>query len=95
MTKLHVGYANANDKFKQVMTGYVASRKLTKNKKKTVEKNNNQVLDSDNAVGISNQNEAPKTILEDDISVDEKPVVKSKAQHVSDFCVKILSTMEG
>ena len=95
LTKLHVGYANANDKFKQVMTGYVASRKLTKNKKKTVEKNNNQVLDSDNAVGISNQNEAPKTILEDEISVDEKPVVKSKAQHVSDFCVKILSTMEG
>ena len=95
LTKLHVGYANANDKFKQVMTGYVASRKLTKNKKKTVEKNNSQVLDSDKAVGISNQNEAPKTILEDDISVDEKPVVKSKAQHVSDFCVKILSTMEG
>ena len=95
LTKLHVGYANANDKFKQVMTGYVASRKLTKNKKKTVEKNNNQVLDSDNALGISNQNEAPKTILEDEISVDKKPAVKSKAQHVSDFCVKILSTMEG
>ena len=38
MTKLHVGYANANDKFKQVMTGYVASQKLTKNKKKLVEK---------------------------------------------------------
>ena len=92
LTKLHVGYANANDKFKQLMTGYVASRK---NKKKTVEKNNNQVLDSDNAVGISNQNEVPKTILEDEISVDEKPVVKSKVQHVSDFCVKILSTMEG
>ena len=95
LTKLQVGYANANDKFKQVMTGYVASRKLTKTKKKTVEKNNNQVLDSDNAVGISNQKEAPKTILEDEVSVDEKPVVKSKVQHVSDFCVKILSTMEG
>ena len=95
LTKLHVGYANANDKFKQVMTGYVASRKLTKNKKKIVEKNNNKVLDSDNAVGISNQNEAPKTILEDEISVDEKPVVKSKVQHVIDFCVKIFSTMEG
>ena len=95
LTKLHVGYANANDKFKQVMTGYVASRKLTKNKKKTVEKNNNQVLYSDNAVCISNQNEAPKTILEDEISVDEKPVVKSKVLHVIDFCVKIFSTMEG
>ena len=96
MTKLHVGYANANDKFKQVMTGYVASQKLTKNKKKLVEKNNNKILDSDDVlVGIPNQNEALKTKLEDEISVDKKPVVKSKVQHVSEFCVKILSTMEG
>ena len=96
MTILHVGYANANDKFKQVMTGYVASQKLTKNKKKLVEKNNNKILDSDDVlVGIPNQNEALKTKLEDEISVDKKPVVKSKVQHVSEFCVKILSTMEG
>ena len=96
LTKLQVGYANANDKFKQVMTGYVASRKLTKKKKDLVENNNNQVLDSDDSiVGIPNQNEALKTKLEDEISVDKKPAVKSKAQHVSDFCVKILSTMEG
>ena len=96
MTKLHVGYANANDKFKQVMTGYVASQKLTKNKKKLVEKNNNKILDSDDVlVGIPNQNEALKTKLEDEISVNEKPVVKSKVQYVSEFCVKILSTIEG
>ena len=96
MTKLHVGYANANDKFKQVMTGYVASQKLTKNKKKPVEKNNNIILDSDDVlVGIPNQNEALKTRLEDEISVNEKPVVKSKVQYVSEFCVKILSTIEG
>ena len=96
LTKLHVGYANANDKFKQVMTGYVALQKLPKNKKKPVEKNNNEILDSDDVlVGIPNQNEALKTKLEDEISVDKKPVVKSKVQHVSEFCVKILSTMEG
>ena len=96
MTKLHVGYANANDKFKQVMTGYVASQKLTKNKKKLVEKNNNKILDSDDVlVGIPNQNEALKTNLEDEISVKEKPVVKSKVQYVSKFCMKILSTIEG
>ena len=28
LTKLHVGYANANDKFKQIMTGYVSSQKI-------------------------------------------------------------------
>ena len=96
LTKLHVGYANANDKFKQVMTGYVASRRLTKNKKKPVEKNNNKILDSDDVlVGIPNQNETLKTKLEDEISVNEKPVVKSKVQYVSEFCVKILSTIEG
>ena len=96
LTKLHVGYANANDKFKQVMTGYVASQKLTKNKKKPVEKNNNKIFDSDDVlVGIPNQNEALKTKLEDEISVNEKPVVKSKVQYVGEFCVKILSTMEG
>ena len=93
LTKLHVGFANADNKFKQVMTGYVASRKLTQTKKKPVEENNNQNLDSD--VGISNRNEALKTKLEGEISIEEKPVPKSKVQHVSDFCVKFLSTMEG
>merc|ERR1719411_430593 len=87
LTKLHVGFANADNKFKQVMTGYVASQKLTQTKKKPVEENNNnQILDSD--VGISNHNEALKTKLEDEISVGEKPVPKSKAQRVNDFCVK-------
>ena len=96
LTKLHVGYANANEKFKQVMTGYVASRRLTKNKKKPVEKNNNKILDSDDVLaGIPNQNEVLKTKLEDEISVNEKPVVKSKVQNVSEFCVKILSRIEG
>ena len=97
LTTLRVGITNkAEDKFKQMMTGYVASRKLvTETKKKPVEKNNNQILDSAD-VGISNHNEeALKTKLEDEISVEEKPVPKNKAQRVNDFCVKILSTMEG
>merc|ERR1712183_126762 len=93
LTKLHVGFTNPESKFKQVMTGFVAARKLTQAKKKPVEENNNQILDSD--VGISNNNEALKTKLEDEISIDVKPVPKSKAQRVSDFCTKILSTMEG
>merc|ERR1719219_3263894 len=46
-------------------------------------------------VAISNHNEALKTKLEDEISIEVKPVPKSKAQRVSDFCTKILSTMEG
>merc|ERR1712020_261059 len=80
-------------KFKQVMTGFVAARKITQTKKKPVEENNNQILDSDE--GISNKNDALKTKLEDEISIEVKPVPKSKAQRVSDFCTKILSTMEG
>ena len=67
LTKLHVGFANANDKFKQFMTGYVASQKLiTQTKKKPVEENNNQILDSDVVVGMPNHNnEDLKTKLED------------------------------
>merc|ERR1712038_2242424 len=84
LTKLHVGFANPESKFKQVMTGFVAARKITQTKKKPIEENNNQILISD--VGISNHNEALKTKLEDEISI-EKPVHKSKAQHVSDFCM--------
>ena len=95
LTKLHVGFANPESKFKQVMTGFVAARKITQTKKKPIEENNNQILDSD--VDISNHNEAQKTKLEDEISIEVKPVHKSKtkAQRVSDFCTKILSTMEG
>merc|ERR1719479_25860 len=78
LTKLHVGFANPESKFKQVMTGFVAARKSTQTKKKPAEENNNQILDSD--VGIS---------------IDVKPVPKSKAQRFSNFCTKILSTMEG
>merc|ERR1719219_987687 len=66
LTKLHVGFANPESKFKQVMTGFVAARKSTQTKKKPAEENNNQILDSD--VGISNHNEAHKTKLEDEIS---------------------------
>merc|ERR1712072_498288 len=80
-------------KVKQVMTGFVAARKITQTKKKPIEENNNQILDSDEV--ISNHNEALKTKLEDEISIEVKPVPKSKAQRVSDFCTKILSTMEG
>merc|ERR1719242_1556399 len=92
LTKLHVGFANPESKFKQVMTGFVAARKITQTKKKPVEENNNQILASDE--DISNHNEVLKTKLEDEISI-EKPVHKSKAQRVSDFCTKILSTMKG
>merc|ERR550525_721558 len=91
LTKLHVGFANPESKFKQVMTGFVAARKSTQTKKKPVEENNNQILNSD--VGFSNHNEAHKTKLEDEISIDVKPVPKSKAQCVSDFCTKIAGTL--
>merc|ERR1712241_880331 len=95
LTNLHVGFANPESKFKQVMTGFVAARKITQTKKKPIEENNNQILDSDEV--ISNHNEALKTKLENEISIEVKPVPKSKtkAQRVSDFCTKILSTMEG
>merc|ERR1712077_20561 len=93
LTKLHVGFANPESKFKQVMTGFVAARKITQTKKKPIEENNNQILDSDEV--ISNHNEALKTKLEDEISIEVKPVPKSKAQRVSDFCTKFLSIMEG
>merc|ERR1719411_2244550 len=49
LTKLHVGFANPESKFKQV---------------------------------ISNHNEALKTKLENEISIEVKPVPKSKAQRV-------------
>ena len=35
------------------------------------------------------------SLLEDEISVEEKLVPKSMAQRVSDFCARFLSAMEG
>ena len=97
LTKLHVGFANADKKFDQIMAGYEASRKMIQTKKKPVEENNDQFLDSADVGNSTNHNETSlKTKLEDEISVEEKPVIpKNKAQHVRDFCVKILSTLEG
>merc|ERR1719350_2762364 len=58
LTKLHVGFANVDNKFKQVMTGYVASRKLTQTEKKPVEVNNKIAVNTlNNHFGSSANNE--------------------------------------
>ena len=45
LTKLHAGFANTEEKFRQLMTGYTASsQKLTQTKKKPVEENKSKQI---------------------------------------------------
>ena len=48
LTKHHIGFANADEKFKQIMTEYVVASSQTKEEK------NNQILISD-VVGFQNK----------------------------------------
>ena len=84
LTKHHIGFANADEKFKQIMTEYVvpSSQKLIT---QTNEEKNNQILISD-VVGrviydIMNHNnvEAFKIKIEDEISVEEEELVVPKS----------------